>query len=57
MAQEKGPASEPIQKGAQAASMIRGAIKTGKALAGAAKGAARFCIQTAQISIFKHDLI
>lgn len=40
MAQEKGPASEPIQKGAQAASMIRGAIKTGKALAGAAKGAA-----------------
>ena len=40
MAQEKNPASEPLQKSAQAASTVRGAVKTGKAIAGAAKGAA-----------------
>lgn len=37
---EKNPASEPLQKSAQAANAIRGAVKTGKAIAGAAKGAA-----------------
>lgn len=36
---EKNPL-EPIQKSAEAASKIRGAVKTGKAIAGAAKGAA-----------------
>lgn len=40
MAENQKPASEPLQKGAQAASMVRGAVKTGKAIAGAAKGAA-----------------
>lgn len=40
MAQDKNPASEPLQKSAQAANAIRGAVKTGKAIAGAAKGAA-----------------
>lgn len=40
MAQEKNPASEPLQKGAQAANAVRGAVKTGKAIAAAAKGAA-----------------
>ncbi len=40
MAENNNPVSEPIQKSAQAANMIRGAVKTGKALAGAAKGAA-----------------
>ena len=41
MAENKqNPASEPLQKGAQAANMVRGAVKAGKAIAGAAKGAA-----------------
>ncbi len=40
MAENNNPVSEPIQKSAQAANMIRGAVKTGKAIAGAAKGAA-----------------
>lgn len=40
MAENNRPVSEPLQKGAQAAQMVRGAIKTGKAIAGAAKGAA-----------------
>ena len=40
MAQDKNPTSEPLQKSAQAANAIRGAVKTGKAIAGAAKGAA-----------------
>lgn len=41
MAEKKqNPAVEPLQKGAQAANMVRGAVKTGKAVAAAAKGAA-----------------
>lgn len=40
MAEEKNPASETLHKGAQAASAVRRAVKTGKAIAGAAKGAA-----------------
>ena len=41
MAENKqNPADEPLQKGAQAANMVRGAVKAGKAIAGAAKGAA-----------------
>lgn len=40
MAENNRPVSEPLQKGAQAAQMVRGAVKTGKAIAGAAKGAA-----------------
>lgn len=40
MSQEKNSAAEPLEKGAQAAGMVKGAVKTGKALAGAAKGAA-----------------
>lgn len=40
MAENSRPAAEPLQKGAQAAQMVRGAVKTGKAIAGAAKGAA-----------------
>lgn len=40
MAENQNPASEPLQKSAQAANMVRGAVKTGKAIAGAAKGAA-----------------
>ncbi len=40
MAQDRNPTLEPIQKSAQAAHMLRGAVKTGKAIAGAAKGAA-----------------
>lgn len=36
----KNPVAEPLQKSAQAAHMVRGAIKVGKAIAGAAKGAA-----------------
>lgn len=40
MAENNNPALEPIEKSAQAASMIRGAVKTGKAIAGAAQGAA-----------------
>lgn len=40
MAEEKNPASEPLQKSVQAANAVRGAVKTGKAIAGAAKGAA-----------------
>lgn len=40
MAQEKDSISEPLQKSAQAANTVRGAIKTGKAIADAAKGAA-----------------
>lgn len=37
---EKHPAAEALETGAQAAQFVRGAVKTGKALAGAAKGAA-----------------
>lgn len=37
---KNGGASEALQKGAQAASMVKGAVKAGKAIAGAAKGAA-----------------
>lgn len=37
---QQNPAVEPLQKGAQAANAVRGAVKTGKAIAGAAKGAA-----------------
>lgn len=40
MAHENNPVIEPLQKSAQAANAIRGAVKTGKAIAGAAKGAA-----------------
>ncbi len=40
MAENQHPASEPLQKSAHAANMIRGAVKTGKAIAGAARGAA-----------------
>lgn len=40
MAENQNPASEPLQKSAQAANTVRGAVKTGKAIAGAAKGAA-----------------
>lgn len=40
MAENSRPVAEPLQKGAQAAQMVRGAVKTGKAIAGAAKGAA-----------------
>ena len=40
MEQEKNSASEPLQKSAQAASSIRGAAKTGKAIVGAVKGSA-----------------
>lgn len=40
MADDKNGASEALQKGAQTASVVRSAVKTGKALAGAAKGAA-----------------
>ena len=40
MAENSRPISEPLQKGAQTAQFVRGAVKTGKALAGAAKGAA-----------------
>ena len=40
MAENNRPVSEPLQKGAQAAQMVQGAVKTGKAIAGAAKGAA-----------------
>lgn len=41
MAENKqNPAAEPLQKGAQAANMVRGAVKAGKAIAGATKGAA-----------------
>lgn len=40
MSQEKNSAAEPLEKGAQAAGMVKGAVKTGKALAGATKGAA-----------------
>lgn len=39
MPEEKNPVSEPLQKSAQAANAVRGAVKTGKAIAGAAKGA------------------
>ena len=39
MAENNNPASEPLQKSAQAASAVRGAVKTGKAIAAAAKGA------------------
>lgn len=37
---EKNPATEVLEKSAQAAQKIRGAVKTGKAIAAAAKGAA-----------------
>ena len=40
MAENSRPIAEPLQKGAQAAHFVRGAVKTGKAIAGAAKGAA-----------------
>lgn len=40
MADNNRPVSEPLQKTAQTANAIRGAVKTGKAIAGAAKGAA-----------------
>lgn len=40
MADNSRPVAEPLQKGAQAAQAVRGAVKTGKAIAGAAKGAA-----------------
>ena len=38
MADNSRPVAEPLQKGAQAAQAVRGAVKTGKAIAGAAKG-------------------
>jgi len=37
---EKNPAAEVLEKSAQAAHKIKGAVKTGKAIAGTAKGAA-----------------
>ena len=37
---EKNPATEVLEKSAQAAHKIKGAVKTGKAIAGVAKGAA-----------------
>ena len=40
MAENHHPASEPIQKGMQAAHTVNGAVKTGKAIATAAKGTA-----------------
>lgn len=40
MADNSRPVAEPLQKGAQAAQAVRGAVKTGKTIAGAAKGAA-----------------
>lgn len=40
MADNSRPVAEPLQKGAQAAQAVRGAVKTGKVIAGAAKGAA-----------------
>lgn len=40
MADNTHPISEPLQKTAQAANAMRGAVKTGKAIAGATKGAA-----------------
>ena len=40
MADNSRPVAEPLQKGVQAAQAVRGAVKTGKALAAAAKGAA-----------------
>lgn len=40
MAENNRPVSEPLQKTAQAANAVRGAVKTGKAIAGATKGAA-----------------
>lgn len=40
MAEEKNNHSNLAAKSAQAANTVRGAVKTGKAIAGAAKGAA-----------------
>lgn len=40
MAEEKSSNSNAVAKGAQAANAVRGAVKTGKAIAAAAKGAA-----------------
>lgn len=40
MAEEKNNNSNLAAKSAQAANTVRGAVKTGKAIAGAAKGAA-----------------
>lgn len=40
MAEEKNNQTSITEKGAQAANAVRGAVKTGKAIAGAAKGAA-----------------
>lgn len=42
MAEDKkvNPVAEPLAKSAQAANYVKGAVKTGKAIAGAAKGAA-----------------
>ena len=37
MADNSRPVAEPLQKSAQAAQAVRGAVKTGKAIAGAAK--------------------
>lgn len=37
--QQKHPAAEPLERSAQAAQFVQGAVKTGKAMAGAAKGA------------------
>lgn len=39
MAENNQPIADPLQKTAQAAQMVQGAVKTGKAIAGAAKGA------------------
>lgn len=39
MAENNQPIAEPLQKTAQAAQAVRGAVKTGKAIAAAAKGA------------------
>ena len=39
MAENNRPIAEPLQKTAQAAQAVRGAVKTGKAIAAAAKGA------------------
>lgn len=40
MAENNSPVAEPLQRGVQTANAVRGAVKTGKAIAGAAKGAA-----------------
>lgn len=50
MAENQNPASEPLQQGAQAANTVRGAVKAGKAIAAAAKGAAAGGVYGAIIS-------